>query len=237
RLGKFQIADEGSIFLDEIATISPSTQIKMLQILQERWFTRVGGDAAIATDVRVVAATNVDLKELCREGSFRTDLFYRLNVFPIELPPLRKRPEDIPLLVEIFLERLNRTYNKDIKDIDSEVLEVLKCYSWPGNIRELENLIERAYILEKGALLTAESFPSELFTLEPLGTGGTNNKTLPSLAEVRKRAVEQAERRYLLEVMAINKGRIDQTAAAAGVTTRQLHNILTKCGLHKEDFR
>jgi len=236
KLGKFQIADSGTIFLDEIGTITPAAQIKLLQVLQEMTFTRVGGEASIQVDVRVVAASNEDLKARCDQGSFRKDLFYRLNVFPIELPPLRERLEDIPLLVETFLERFNRTHGKDIKGVQPEIMEALNRYSWPGNIRELENVLERAYLLEKGALLSPSGFPGELFALESF-TGPTPMGQVPTLTQVRSRAVDMAEVRYLREVLALNKGRVDQSAAMAGVTTRQLHNLLTKHGIHKEEFK
>ena len=236
KLGKFQIADGGTLFLDEIGTITPAAQIKMLQVLQERSFTRVGGEEVINVDIRLVAATNMDLKKLCREGLFREDLYFRLNVFPIEVPPLRERPEDIPLLIEIILEKLNRINAKEIKGFTPEVQDVLMRYSWPGNIRELENLIERAYILSKGPLLSAEDFPGELFALETLA-GAAGNRSRPTLEEVRRAAYIQVERRYLREILSMNKGRIDQTAAQAGVTTRQLRNLMTKYGLRKEEFK
>lgn len=236
KLGKFQIADGGTLFLDEIGTITPAAQIKMLQVLQDRTFTRVGGEETIEVDIRLVAATNMNLEKLTKEGLFREDLYFRLNVFPIEVPPLRNRTEDIPVLVETFIERLNRTGNKNIKGVEVEVKDMLMRYSWPGNIRELENLVERAYILEKGSLLSAESFPSEMFTMEPLGTG-VGSDHLPNLDEVRHLALEKVERRYLKEVLTLKKGRIDATAEVAGITTRQLHNLMSRYGLYKEDFK
>jgi len=236
KLGKFQIADTGTIFLDEISTVSPAVQIKLLQVLQDKTFSRVGGDTSIQVDVRIIAATNADLKQLCNEGDFRKDLYYRLNVFPIEIPPLRERPEDIPILVDIFVERLNRNYNKKIKGVESEVIEALQKYSWPGNIRELENIIERAYIVEKNSLLTPAGFPSELFTFECLNLQNTAAPA-PTLAEIRSRAVEQAEIRYLREILSLNKGRIDHSASMAGVSARQLHNLMAKYGIRKQEFK
>ncbi|MEW6264981.1 MAG: sigma-54 dependent transcriptional regulator [Thermodesulfobacteriota bacterium] len=235
KLGKFQIADKGTIFLDEVGTISQAAQVKLLQFLQDRTFTPVGGEASLEVDVRVVAASNTDLLKLCHAGSFREDLYYRLNVFPIELPPLRERIEDLPLLVETFLDRLNQDYGKGINGLDPNVLEVLKRYPWPGNIRELENLVERAYILEKEPYLTAESFPGDLFAFEALG-GGLASQEVPTLDDVRQRAIEQVEKRYLRELLMLNQGRKDKTAAMARVSTRQLHNLLTKHGLRREDY-
>jgi DNA-binding NtrC family response regulator len=235
KLGKFQVADKGTIFLDEVATMTPSTQIKFLEVLQEGAFSRVGGEAHIEVDVRVVAASNVDLQEMANAGAFRRDLFFRLNVFPIEVPPLRKRPEDIPLLVETFLSQHNHQEEKKISGVEPEVIQALMHYDWPGNVRELENLIERAFILERGSRLSRASFPSELFsspmTAVPRGEG------LLSLAEVRAKAVEEAERSYLHELLSVNQGRIEASAKAAGITTRQLYNLMVKHKLKKEDYR
>ena len=236
KLGKFQVADGGTIFLDEIGTMSRAVQVKLLEVLQEGRFSRVGGEAPMEVDVRVVAASNVDLKKITEEGLFRQDLYFRLNVFPIELPPLRERSEDIPILVEQFLENFNRIHVKGIRAVEAEVLQAFKNYSWPGNIRELENLMERAYILEKSPRLSPNSFPSDLFTFESLGAGQAPSQT-PTLADIRKRAIDEAERRYLREILALNRGRIEKTAAAAGITTRQLHNQMHKYGLRKEDFK
>ncbi len=236
KMGKFQIADGGTIFLDEIATISPSMQIKLLQVLQEKSIARVGGEVAIDVDVRVIAATNMDLKDLCQQGLFRKDLFYRLNVFPIDLPPLRQRTEDVSLLTDIFLEKLNKAYGKEVKGLAPTVLEALKQYSWPGNIRELENLIERAYILEKKSTLATGNFPAELFA-HTAAVKKEGARNIPSLSEIKQRAMDSAEKNYLENILKINKGRVDHSAAVAGVTPRQLRNLLTKHGLRKEDFK
>jgi DNA-binding NtrC family response regulator len=236
RLGKFEIAKGGTIFLDEIGTITPSAQIKLLQILQDQTFQRVGGEETLEANVRVIAATNADLKKMCEDGQFRKDLYYRLNVFPIEIPPLRDRPEDIPHLVEVFLRSMNRFSSKEIHDIHPHVLEVFTRYSWPGNIRELENLMERAYILETSSLLTPESFPSELFESEAPSASVFVDTQL-TLMEVRHKGIEDIERRYLKEVLAKNQGRIKESASVAGVTTRQLHKLMTRYGIRKEEFK
>jgi DNA-binding NtrC family response regulator len=236
KLGKFEIAQGGTIFLDEIATITPSMQIKLLQVLQDRTLQRVGGEENIETDVRIIAATNADLEKMGREGSFRSDLYYRLNVFPIEIPALAERIEDIPLLVGVFLKRLNRFHSKNIIDVDPQVMEAFKRYAWPGNIRELENLIERAYILETSSVLAPGSFPSELFASE-VPPGRLSVDTALTLSEARRRSIEDLERLYLKELLACHKGRIKTTAQAAGITSRQLHKLMTKYGLRKEDFR
>lgn len=236
KLGKFEIAHGGTIFLDEIGTITPAAQIKLLQVLQERSFQRVGGEKNIEVDVRIIAASNIDLKKLSNEGVFRNDLYYRLNVFPIDIPPLRDRIEDLPLLVDLFLKRLNKIYPKEIHDIHPQVMEAFEKYPWPGNIRELENLIERGFILETASILTPKSFPGELFPSETCRPEISPDISLP-LAEVRHRGIEQIERYYLRNLLSAHKGRINNAARAAGVSVRQLHKLLTRYGIHKEEFR
>ncbi len=236
KLGKFEIANGGTIFLDEVGTVTPSAQIKLLQVLQDRTFQRVGGEVTIEVDVRIIAASNMDLKKMCDEGQFRKDLYYRLNVFPIEVPPLRERIEDIPHLVEVFLEKMNRFNTKGIHDVDPQVIEAFMGYSWPGNIRELENLMERAYILESSSILTPESFPSELFGSE-LSSASVPANPLLTLAETRNRGVENIERRYLNQLLSRNKGKIKDSARDAGITTRQLNKLMKKYDLRKEEFK
>jgi DNA-binding NtrC family response regulator len=236
KLGKFEIAQNGTIFLDEIGTISPAAQIKLLQVLQDRTFQRVGGEEEIEADARVIAASNMDLKEMCEQGKFRKDLYYRLNVFPIEIPSLSDRKEDIQFLAEKFLINLNRLYSKEITGIHEVVMEALKRYDWPGNIRELENLIERSYILETSSTLTPDSFPGELFTGdEPVAQIALNPSQ--TLAKVRSKGIENIERQYLAEILTLNRGRINRAATHAGISTRQLHKLLTKYSIKKEDFR
>ena len=236
KLGRFEIAAGGTIFLDEISTIGPSAQVKLLQVLQDKVFQRVGGEVDISSDVRVIAATNADLKQSCEAGQFRSDLYYRLNVFPLQLPPLRERTVDIPLLADHFVQRLSRTHGKDIDGCTPEVLAMLKSYSWPGNVRELENLLERAIILETSRTLTPESFPRELAAPLRPQTATIIDIKQP-LAEARERAASEAERQYLKEVLAEHLGRIDRTAAAAGITSRQLNKLMHKHGLKKEEFK
>jgi len=147
RLGRFELAEEGTIFLDEVGELPAETQITLLHVLQEREFQRVGGNQSIRTNARVVAATNRDLEAAIAAGTFRSDLFYRLNVFPIEIPPLRERREDIPLLVEYFIDRFARKAGKSIRGINKKTLDLLVSYPWPGNIRELQNVVERSVIV------------------------------------------------------------------------------------------
>ncbi len=236
RLGKFEIADRGTIFLDEIGTMPPPAQVKLLQVLQEGSFSRVGGEATINVDMRVVAASNADLWERVEQGGFRADLFHRLNVFAIELPPLRERAEDIPLLAESLLARLDQKYGKGLTGMDQAVVQALMAYSWPGNIREMENLLERAYILERGERLGMSGFPAE-FKGQPAAAVVGDDLSSLTLAEARRREVERLERRYLTGLLSRNKGRIDLCAQQAGLTTRQLHNLMTKHHLSRQDFR
>jgi DNA-binding NtrC family response regulator len=236
KLGKFEIAQGGTIFLDEIGTITASAQIKLLQVIQDKTVQRVGGEEVIEVDVRIIAATNTDIKKMSDDGHFRKDLYYRLSVFPVEIPPLRERKEDIPSLVQVFLKRLNKFNNKEIHSVHPEVMEGIGRYFWPGNIRELENLIERAYILESSSMLTPESFPSELFAPEAPQTQLMLNSSL-TLAEARHRSIAAVERQYLKEALVLHKGRIRSTAEMAGITERQLHKLMKKYGIRKEDFK
>jgi DNA-binding NtrC family response regulator len=236
KLGKFEIAQGGTIFLDEIGTMTPSAQIKFLDVLQDKTFQRVGGETSIKADVRIIAATNIDLKQLVADGKFRKDLYYRLNVFPVDIPPLRKRTGDIPHLAGVFLRNLNEAYSKEINNIHPYVLEAFDQYSWPGNIRELENLVERAYILENSSVLRPDSFPGEFF-LPDISNPKLSPHSLPSLSVARRQNIEATERNYLKKLLAIYKGQIQKSADAAGVSTRQLHKLLTRYGIRKEDFK
>ncbi len=236
KLGKFEIAHGGTIFLDEIGTITPAAQIKLLQVLQDGTFQRVGGEEVLKTDVRVIAASNADLKKMCDEGQFRKDLYYRLNVFPIEIPALSERIEDIPLFVEIILRKLNNFSSKNIHSMHPQVMDAFSRYSWPGNIRELENLMERAHILETSSRLTPESFPNDLFEFDANPLFIPSSETL-TLTQVRQRGVEEVERNYLKDVLTRHRGKIGESAEAAGISTRQLNKLMNKYGLRKEEFK
>lgn len=234
--GRFTMANNGTIFLDEIGTITPAIQIKLLQFLHDHTFLPIGSEETVKADLRVLVATNSDLKKMVDEGYFRSDLFYRLNVFPLHIPPLRERREDIPLLTDLFIKRLNRLYGREISRVDREVEHAFFSYDWPGNIRELENLIERAFILEKGEKLCPKSFPPELFNQNCVPPELDAGK-LTTLRQFRAQAARQAEQQYLVRLLTINKGRIALCASNAGVGTRQLHKLMTKYGLRKEDFK
>ncbi len=205
--GLFEIADRGTLFLDEIATMSLETQAKILRVLQDRRFMHLGGVQEIQVDVRIIAATNIDLRQLVREGRFREDLFYRLNVITIELPPLRQRREDIPLLVQFFLKKYAEENDRPVRRITPEALRPLMSYSWPGNVRELENVIERAVVLSSGPDITIDLLPDNL-----LGRGSAltlhDPPTDASLFEI----VEDVERRIISDML--EKCNWNQTEAA-----------------------
>jgi DNA-binding NtrC family response regulator len=173
---------------------------------------------------------------MCDDGNFRKDLYYRLNVFPIEIPPLKKRTEDIPLFIDIFLSKLNQFSSKEIHGAHPLVLEAFAKYPWPGNIRELENLVERAYILETSSVLTPESFPNDLFEKDTTSVIIPSSEQL-TLAEARQRSIEEIERNYLKEVLIRNKGKINESARDAGISSRQLNKLMNRYGLRKEEFK
>ena len=239
RKGKFELADGGTIFLDEIGTITPSAQIKLLHILQEKAFERVGGEKLIPCDVRIIAATNEDPALLSEQGKFRWDLFYRLNVFPVEVPPLRQRVEDILPLAEQFIRNFRRDAGKNISGIAPRAARALEEYAWPGNVRELENIVERACILEETDLIHAESLPLELLALRPetQTDSSTRSDTLMPLHAARAAAIEEFERRYLWALLQSCDGSIKKSADTAGITTRQLHKLMTRHRLDKKTFR
>jgi transcriptional regulator with GAF, ATPase, and Fis domain len=239
RKGKFELADGGTIFLDEVGTITPSAQIKLLHILQEKAFERVGGEKLIPCDVRIIAATNEDPAVLCEQGKFRWDLFYRLNVFPVEVPPLRLRTEDILPLAERFIAKFRREAGRNIAGITPRAARALQEYAWPGNVRELENIIERACILEETDAIHAESLPLELLALRPESQpdSPTRSDTLMPLHAARAAAIEEFERRYLWALLQSCNGSIKKSADTAGITTRQLHKLMTRHHLDKKSFR
>lgn len=236
KLGKFEVARKGTIFLDEIGTIAPAVQVKLLQVLQDGTFSRVGGEENLHTDARVIFATNANLENLVAEGRFRKDLYYRVKIFPIDIPPLRERTEDLPHLTEAFLQRLNQRYGKAISGLHPAVADAFRIYGWPGNVRELENVMERAYILERSDTLMPQSFPANMMPEEGLGLKGTPLGEL-SLAEARQMAIEDFEQRYLRDLLSRNKGRINISARKANITPRQLNRLMNRYSICKEDYK
>ena len=233
--GKFEMARGGTIFLDEIGTITPAAQIKLLQVLQDGIFNRIGGDISLQSDVRIIAATNADIFELVKTGQFRKDLYYRLNIFPIEIPPLHERREDLPYLADLFLKKLTIKYKKNISRIHPLVMEKFIRYDWPGNIRELENIIERAYILEQSSQLMPHSFPLE--TMPDADAPVQENDAGTNLAFARQQAIDRFEQSYLTALLGQAQGRIDKAADKAGITPRQLNRLLKRHHLNKNDFK
>lgn len=236
KIGKFEMARTGTIFLDEIGTITEQAQIKLLEVLQDGTFSRVGGEEQLKTDARIIAATNAELKQLTEKGLFRRDLFYRLNTFPVEIPPLRDRLEDLSHLIDMFLKNLNAKYGKGIQKLHPAVHEGFKVYDWPGNIRELENILERAYILENTNTLTPQNFSTDLVIASEVLSNPPNKEDL-SLSEARKIAMVEFEGAYLKNLLKVCEGKINLSAKKAGITTRQLHRLMARHGIKKKDFR
>jgi DNA-binding NtrC family response regulator len=205
--GLFEIADKGTLFLDEIGTMSVETQAKILRVLQDRKFMHLGGVQEIQVDVRIIAATNVDLRQAVRDGKFRDDLYYRLNVITIDLPPLRQRREDVPLLVSHFLNKFSQENDKSIRQISPEALRLLMDYSWPGNVRELENVMERAVVLSSGSTISSDLLPDQLVGRGPSLQALTSNPDA-SLFEI----MEDCERRIIVDML--EKTNWNQTDAA-----------------------
>lgn len=237
KIGKFELANKGSIFLDEIGTIGPAVQVRLLQVIQERFVSRVGGESVIPLDIRIIAATNSDLKQSVSAGTFREDLYYRLNVFQIEIPPLRERKEDIPDLCKNLLEKFNLLYGKNISNVSSEVLDIFHSYNWPGNVRELENVLERAYVLEVGNKIRVENLSKELLSadremvnLSPLVTKGLG------LIEARKEATEAFEKKYITDLLIAYHGKVSAMANEAKVSVRQIHKLLAKHNIKAKEF-
>lgn len=217
--GRFEVAHGGTIFLDEISNISLNIQAKLLRVIQEKEITRVGSSKPIKIDVRIIAATHEDLAEAVKKGSFREDLFYRLSVVPIHLPPLRDRREDIPLLIDFFLSKYNKKSKKEIKGIDPKALKPLTEYNWPGNIRELENTIERAVVLVRSDHIGIEDLiyhgiGSRLSFLEPVGG--------------KFQTLDEVEKEYIRVVFYNQHGNKSQTAKILGIDRKTLHSKLEK---------
>jgi formate hydrogenlyase transcriptional activator len=230
RLGRFELAEGGTIFLDEVGDLLPDTQVALLRVLQEREFERVGGRQPIRVDVRVVAATNRDLKAAVANGTFREDLYYRLNVFPLEMPPLRARRADIPLLVEYFIDRYGRKAGKTFRSVDQKTLQLLQSYPWPGNVRELQNIIERSVIVCDTDVFTVdESWLSEQSHDE---RSGGKLYLSQKLAAKEKEEIEEALRE--------SQGRVfgpSGAAAKLGIARSTLESKIKSLNIKKNSFK
>ena len=215
--GRFEIADGGTLFLDEVADIPYNIQVKLLRFIQEKEFQRLGSTQVIRADVRIISATNIDIESLVKAGKFRSDLFFRLNVIPIHVPPLRDRREDIPLLVNHFIEKHAKINKRNIKEISSEGLDSLMRYDYPGNVRELENIIERAVILARGSVITRDDLPLG----NSLNLGVSLSETLPQ-------QVEHLEKTLILKALQQTKGLQTRAAELLGITDRMLRYKIRK---------
>jgi DNA-binding NtrC family response regulator len=218
--GRFELADGGTIFLDEIGDITPLMQVKLLRVMQEREFERLGGTKTIKVDVRIIAATNKDLKEMVKRESFREDLYYRLNVVPLELPPLRERKEDILSLVEYFLAKSSSISGKSKKEISQDAIEKLMDYNWPGNIRELENIIERCVVITHGEVIDLEDIPEYIINYK-------QNKE-EELQHKLNSAVDTAEREIIIKILKECGGNRTKASEVLGISRRSLHRKIIK---------
>ena len=228
RKGRFELAHSGTIFLDEIGDLSPATQIRLLRVLQEKEFERVGGNETIRTDARVIAATNRRLEQMVEQGKFRQDLYYRLNVFPIHIPPLKERKTDIPLLADFFVEKYSKLHHKNIKRISTPAIDMLMSYHWPGNVRELENCIERAVLVSSDDVIHAHYLPPTLQTAEATGTLPADNLAA---------ALERLEREMILDALKSSRGNMAKAARALGISERLIGLRVNKHGIDPKRFR
>jgi transcriptional regulator with PAS, ATPase and Fis domain len=227
KIGKFEAADQGTVFLDEIGEISLSTQVKLLRVLQEREFERVGGTGTVKIDIRVIAATNRDLKQAIKEGRFREDLFYRLNVIVVDMPPLREREGDIPLLVKYFLDRLKAKRPTRFEGISEEALAIMRQHRWPGNVRELENVIERIVTLNDDVLIKPEYLPEEL-----TGAKNPSSKTMEKLPA--NSVLESGEKDLIFRVLKESHFNKKQAATRLGISRPTLYQKIRKYGIGVE---
>jgi len=228
RKGRFELADTGTLFLDEIGEVSPSIQAKLLRVLQEGSFERVGGTQTLKVDVRVITATNRNLEQMIEAAKFRVDLYYRINVFPIYVPPLRERRSDILELADYFLEKYSRQNGKEIVRISTPAIDMLMAYHWPGNVRELENVIERAVLLSQDGVVHGFHLPPTLQTGEASGTAPKG-----TLQE----AVDAMEHEMIAEALKSNRGVMAKAARQLGLTERTMGLRVRKHGIDPERFK
>jgi DNA-binding NtrC family response regulator len=239
-LGRFELANRGTLFLDEVSEMGAGTQVKLLRVLQEQAFERVGGTETVHVDVRLIAATNADLEALIARGSFREDLYYRLNVIRVKVPPLRERKEDIPLLADSFVAEFNTANGKSVQGMTAEATAALMAYDWPGNIRELRNCIEGLVVLSRGATIRADDLPGKLRgpggtvpeSREPEREGGAApaepSRTLGAATTIR-----DAERRLIEDALRRTNGCKTKAARLLGISRRTLHRKIARYGVHE----
>jgi DNA-binding NtrC family response regulator len=222
RKGRFEIADKGTLFLDELSEIPKTTQVKLLRVLQEQEFERVGGNETLRVDVRIIAATNADLEEAVKEGRVRKDLYYRLKVVTIHMPPLRDRPGDIPLLVRHFLEKYARENDKDIQGVDPAAMDRMSRYAWPGNVRQLENCIEHAVVMTRDGRIKPQDLPIEPDAAE---------KTVCEPIVRTGRALKEVEKDMIVETLRATDWNKTRAAKMLGIGTRTLYRKLKEYGI------
>jgi len=227
RRGRFELADGGTLFLDEVGAMSQALQSSLLRVIETKEFERVGGTKTISVDVRIIAATNMDLKKAIKEQTFREDLYYRLNVVPIELTPLRERPEDIPILAKHFLNLYARELRKEIKEISASAMKLLSTYNWPGNVRELENVIERSVVLARGKILESEDLPLDLSLRK------WDNMKVSSYQDAKKEVLESFEREFFTRILRAAGGNMTEAAKLSGMDRKNLYEKLRR--LKKEE--
>jgi DNA-binding NtrC family response regulator len=239
--GRFELADKGTLFLDEIGEIPVEMQVKLLRVLQESEFERVGGIKTIKVDVRLIAATNRDLQKECAAGNFREDLYYRLNVVPIHIPPLRERREDIPLLVDHFIAKFNDRLKKAIEGVDAEALDRLVGHHWPGNIRELENVLERTILFCEGPCIHAGNLPAEIGATPPSGPVAValpEERSVPSgdasLKDIVRAETERVERELIVRALEETSGNVTQAARRLKISRKSLQNKMKEFGLREK---
>jgi transcriptional regulator with PAS, ATPase and Fis domain len=230
RKGIFEAADGGTLFLDEIGETSASTQVKLLRVLEEGELHRVGGSDLIKVNVRVIAATNRNLEELAKSSGFRQDLYYRLYVFPIMLPPLRERTEDFPLLVSHFVEKTNARSKKSIKDVTPEAMALLIAWSWPGNVRELENVIQRMMVTAKGELLDVADLPAEI-----RGAAGKSSAAPKDLKGIARASSDLIEKNAIVDALGKTGGNVTRAAKALGISRATMQNKMKAFGLRAKE--
>jgi DNA-binding NtrC family response regulator len=235
KAGLLEFAHGGTLFLDEIGELTPAIQSKLLRALQERAFRRIGGHDQIETDIRLIAATNVDLAAKVRQNEFREDLFYRLNVITIALPPLRDRRDDIPLLAAHFVERFGEHRMPPVRGISPDALLMLQGYDWPGNVRELQNAIERAVALAEGEYLEVPDFPERITKNMPQILTGEEGSG--DLLSVRKQIVRGYERDYVLRLLKESAGNVSAAARQAGINRRTLYRLMERYDIDLDALR
>ncbi len=232
RKGRFQQANGGTIFLDEIGDISPAVQVRLLRVLQEKSFEPVGSDKTIKVNVRVIAATSKNLEEEIKKGNFREDLYYRLNIFPIHLPPLRDRKSDIMLLADYFINKYNKIYGKNVKRISTAAINMLMTYHWPGNVRELENCIERTILTATDDVIHGYALPPSLQTDK-----GTNTEIIPEDGASLKQLVESYERELIIDVLKRNRGNAAAAARELKTTQRIMNYRINKLNINPQNYK